>query len=408
MLNQKENDSLITEYFDSASSYILWLPSWYPNEKQPTNGDFIQRHAEAASLYNKIKVLFFTQFGEDVSCEFKIKKKTHETLDEYIIYIPFKPSGIKWVDKIRYNIQFYSFSRKFISKYFKEHGAPGLVHVHVPVKSGNIAYWIKKKYKISYLVSEHASTYLNEAPDSYFKRSFFYKKQVKRIFENAIAVTNVSATIGNILLELFNIKNLLVIPNVVNESLFKPKIKEAHEFTFIHASTLTEQKNIFGILRSFAELYKIRQDWKLVILGAYTTDIVNFITAQHLSENITLMNEVPHDQVPMYMQQSDVFVLFSNHENLPCVILEALCVGIPVISSIVGGVEEAVNRENGILVEKENEKELLEALLKIREEYHSYDRNKISREATEKYKGETIGKQFNNLYKQLLAKSKKQ
>ena len=46
--------------------YILWLPSWYPNKSEPYSGDFIQRHAKAAALYDPVTVIFFTQFGEKV------------------------------------------------------------------------------------------------------------------------------------------------------------------------------------------------------------------------------------------------------------------------------------------------------------------------------------------------------
>ena len=38
--------------------YVLWLPSWYPNKLAPFDGDFIQRHAKAAALYNDILVIY--------------------------------------------------------------------------------------------------------------------------------------------------------------------------------------------------------------------------------------------------------------------------------------------------------------------------------------------------------------
>jgi len=38
--------------------YVLWLPSWYPNKLDPFDGDFIQRHANAASLHTKVHVIF--------------------------------------------------------------------------------------------------------------------------------------------------------------------------------------------------------------------------------------------------------------------------------------------------------------------------------------------------------------
>ena len=37
--------------------YVLWLPSWYPNKLSPFDGDFIQRHAKAAALYNDIAII---------------------------------------------------------------------------------------------------------------------------------------------------------------------------------------------------------------------------------------------------------------------------------------------------------------------------------------------------------------
>ena len=53
---------------------------------------------------------------------------------------------------------------------------------------------------------------------------------------------------------------------------------------------------------------------------------------------------------PNEMQQAHSFVLNSNIENAPCVISEALCCGLPVIATRVGGVPEMVDKFNGILV----------------------------------------------------------
>ena len=39
---------------EPGSGYVLWLSSWYPTKTVPFNGDFIQRHAYAASLYQNI------------------------------------------------------------------------------------------------------------------------------------------------------------------------------------------------------------------------------------------------------------------------------------------------------------------------------------------------------------------
>lgn len=41
----------------SNKLHILFVCGWYPSKVSPTNGDFIQRHAEAVSLNHKVTVI---------------------------------------------------------------------------------------------------------------------------------------------------------------------------------------------------------------------------------------------------------------------------------------------------------------------------------------------------------------
>lgn len=392
----------------NRQNYILWLPSWYPNELEPYSGDFIQRHAKAACLNNNITVVFFTQFGEGVSVDRKVVETVTNNLKEITVYVPFKPFGFRFADRIRYNFIFYRFATKFLKSYFKESGLPLLVHVHVPVKSGNLALWIKKKFHVPYIVSEQASTYMKEAGEYFFKRRhWLYRVSVKKIFSEALSVTNVSSSIGKILQRLFPIKELKVIHNVVDTKIFQSNFSSKGKFTYIHVSSLTDQKNIFGILRVFKRMASIRTDWKFLIVGPHTKTIRDFVENEQLNHLILLVGEVPYIDVANYMKQSHAMVLFSKHENFPCVVVEALCCGVPVIASDVAGINEAVNHSNGILVESENEEELLQALLKIRQDYNSYDSSSIATDATTRFGYPAISKQFDELYQTSLAHTRK-
>lgn len=71
----------------------------------------------------------------------------------------------------------------------------------------------------------------------------------------------------------------------------------------------------------------------------------------------------PHEQVPLWMNASDVLCLPSLNEGLPNVALEAMACGLPVVASRVGGVPEIVrDGVNGFLVAPSDPQALAEAL----------------------------------------------
>ena len=178
------------------SNYILWLPSWYPNTFSPLDGDFIQRHARAASLLNKIIVVFVKKDeAGNVTKTVKREVTTLGNLTEITIYYHPRKTGIKLLDKF--------LSRKMYNSVYKKtledlvnNNKPDLVHVHVTLPAGNIALWLKKNYSLPFIISEHWTGYLPEAKPNLDNKSFLYKGQLQKVFKNAEAVTTVSNVLG--------------------------------------------------------------------------------------------------------------------------------------------------------------------------------------------------------------------
>ena len=48
---------------------VLWLASWYPNQINPYEGDFVQRHATAVAAYSSVTVVYISQAGETLNID---------------------------------------------------------------------------------------------------------------------------------------------------------------------------------------------------------------------------------------------------------------------------------------------------------------------------------------------------
>jgi glycosyltransferase involved in cell wall biosynthesis len=384
---------------------ILWLCSWYPNPRHPYDGDFIQRHARAVAKFIPITVFFVSQEGGGVEIpDDQVKEFSNERVDENIIIPRFKKTGLHGWDMFRFNLHYYRRYKKIIRDFINKQGKPDLVHVHIPMKAGILGKWIHSKWGIPYVLSEQSSQYNTVAPRNFFSRSIFHRRQVRSVFRTATVVTNVSATVGNTLQKIFGLAKVRTIHNTVNTSLFYYKPRVPGKFRFIHVSTLTEQKNPESILRATANLAKQRDDFELLIVGPANNELKELAARLSLGNRVRFTGEIPYAEVALQMQQSSALVLFSRHENFPCVIIEALCSGLPCIAANVGGVAEAVNDSNGLLVSPGNEEELSAAMNKMLKEYSHFNREAIAREAQDRYSYPVIGKQFYDLYKEITQK----
>lgn len=385
---------------------VLWLASSYPDPYEPTNGDFVERHAIAVAKFVPVDLIHVVQVGKDILTDDSSTYSKEGNLRQWVYSFAFRKWHIGWLDKIRYHIKYRIFYYDLLVQYQKDYGTPSLIHVHVPMKAGMPARTFAERWEIPYLVTDHSSMYDRVAKDHYFTRSFFFQYYSREIYRDAAMATNVSAAMAEKVQDLFHPAAMQVIPNVVDSFLFSFQPASSPEvFTWFHASTMFPLKNVEGIVEAFKILNTQRLDWQLVMAGPANISIVNKVKEAGLSDKIRFIGEIPHKAIAGWMQRSSALVLFSKHENFPCVIIEALCCGLPVVSSNVGGISEAVNDTNGLLVESENIAELANALNKTMLHYTQFDRQEIARKAAAAYAEETIGKQFVTVYQQVLGQS---
>ncbi len=383
-----------------AKKKILWLCSWYPNKLEPFNGDFIQRHARAAALYNDIHVIHLV--GGTTG-----KTKTSETvihqdgnLTEQIVYYKKKTSA--W-GRFRAHYRWLFLYRQALRNYIVRNGKPDLVHVQVPMKAGIMGLWMKKKHGISYVLTEHWGIYNDTERLNYASRSKTFQYYTRKIFGQAAKFISVSNYLAEGVNRLVVKKEYEVVPNTVDTGLFFYKEKPAPPFRFIHVSNMVPLKNTEGILRAFKLFIDSGGNAEMVMVGDTDAAIRKYSAELALpADKFFFRGEVSYQQVAIEMQQADCFVLFSNIENSPCVIGEALCCGLPVIATDVGGVPELLNEDNALLIKPKDEPALAAGMQQMINGYSGFSRKQIAEAAKNKFSYEIVGKKMDEIYSSVI------
>jgi glycosyltransferase involved in cell wall biosynthesis len=95
----------------------------------------------------------------------------------------------------------------------------------------------------------------------------------------------------------------------------------------------------------------------------------------YAGERIRFVGAVPPKEVKEYMQNSDILVMNSSFEGVPMTILEAISYGLPVVSTNVGGIGEALHFGQDSEETDGTEEGIQAAIRRIEAHYDVYSRN---------------------------------
>lgn len=373
---------------------VLCLSSWYPNQLKPTEGNFVEQHLKAASQIADVALIHVVL--SDQHQTITLQEKTAPYYQK-VIYIP--RSKVFLVGKLIAYFQ-------LLMAYWKHAlltpiGKPDLIHGAVLYPVGLIGLMLKLRFRKPLLFTEHWTCYHEYTQP---QPSLWQKMMLKFIGNRSQLILPVSLDLAAAM-QRFGIKRTMkVIANVVNTDLFVPQAQKAHaNFRFVHVSSLDPiQKNFHLLVNAFYELKKQQNNVELhVVSDGDFEPYRKALDGLDFTSSIHFHGPQDPEGVAAIMQFADAFVLSSRYENLPCVLLEALATGTPMIATNVGGVAEIINSGNGILVPSEDKKALLAAMQAIQQK--SYDADQMHQEAVLKYSQNAIAAQLAAAYQQVLS-----
>jgi len=196
-----------------------------------------------------------------------------------------------------------------------------------------------------------------------------------------------------------------VVPNAVDPSIFHPGEGAAPAGRLLCVALLRPVKCVDDLLHALADPALSRDDWHLDVVG----DGPHRAVCERLADRLGLRPRVtfhgyqPKATVADFMRRSDALVLPSRSENMPCVALEALTTGLPVIATKVGGVPEIVDDASGVLAPPGDAAALARAVTHFLDHRDEFDRASIARQATERFSLQTVGAALGDVYREVLA-----
>lgn len=387
----------------SKKKKILFLPKWYPNYLDMSDGLFIEDHAKAVGIKNDVFLLFIHS-SDQIEGKRAVEFDDTKGFKELKIYFKSVKTGIGFLDKLFTGLRYLSVQFAGYQRVKEVWGEPDICHVHVLLRTSFLARRLKRKKNIPYVISEHWSGYdpAVGSPITGFKR-----KQLQKSLRKSSGVTAVSDYLMEHLKQIYKHDNTQVIANAINEEIFTYKEKQTKEIKrFLHISTLSsDPKNFDLILKTMAELTQKRSDFVLDVVGEGVEMDEQIALAKELGvygETVLFHGYLEKEDVATKFHQSDLFVLFSRNETQSCVLLESFLTGTPAIVPNVGGAKELIADYNGKLVERNDSKQLLQLLNSFLNDEFTFDHKRMSDEALQ-FGYKNIGNQFDSLYNDILS-----
>jgi glycosyltransferase involved in cell wall biosynthesis len=401
---------------------VLWLAGWYPHSQNPLGGNFVKRHFRALQqMISENKGYQINGIAEsDIANALAHNEisNTHCELELYHFAPYYKGDNIpklleektanpntqnkSAVERIIPVLQFRGAFRALnvFYYYIKVIGVLisvlqrdwDIVHVHAADKIGFVAAVIKPYFRFQLWLTEHWAIFGQEVPDAYEKRGWWFRFSYQFMWKRVDWAASISGQLYESMcsilgrsVERVNLENVL--DDAFLDAIEKPlgfHPQKTPGFRFLHVSNGEDRKNVPFLIEAFVRFKSVNTEAELILIGSTTHTQYAHING------VTALGGLPPRELAAYYQNCDALLLVSDAENAPCVILEALCFGLPVIVTQVGSIAQMCGVHNSIQIppfqtHEEKAEKIHQALLEYSLKNQTFDSMQIQQRALEKY-----------------------
>lgn len=377
---------------------ILVISNGYPTPKDPQLGCFERDQAVALKqLGHEVAVL-----SVDTRFRWYKRKRGVSVFQEdglSVFWGYWIPMALIRGRRIRDRIicHFYD---KVYSRLIKEWGKPDILFAHFQ-RNIYFSLYLKKKYNVPLVGMEHWSVLMQSQLPA------FALQRGAVAYPGADKLLSVSRALSESLRQKFNVAS-----EVVNDMLGPEFLDYTYQARrnggcrFIAVGSMLPIKGYDILVKAFAASGLSAQGCSVSIIG----DGPERQTLEQLIENsgvkgsVTLLGRKGKNEIVNELRDSDVFVLSSHSETFGVACIEAMSQGLPCIATLCGGPEEFVSEKDGVLIPRDDQKALEEALCHMQENYARFDREDISARCLDRFSPQGIAKQLTQLFEEVVNK----
>jgi glycosyltransferase involved in cell wall biosynthesis len=193
-----------------------------------------------------------------------------------------------------------------------------------------------------------------------------YAERYRKMFQYASAIIAVSSDMKNKLVTIGAPESKIkVIPYGIDTEQFSPSAEKTKYPVFIAVGRFTAKKSPLTTIRAFHRVWLKHQEARLVMIGGRNElyrACVDLSRRLNLQGAIHFAGILTPQEIAEWLKKSHVFIQHSvtaangDMEGTPVGILEACASGLPVVSTLHGGIKDAViHGQSGFLVPENDE-----------------------------------------------------
>ncbi|HUM46068.1 MAG TPA: glycosyltransferase [Chitinophagales bacterium] len=380
---------------------ILFITRWYPNRVDKLDGNFIENHARAVAMYADLAVLYV---GADPGMSDKLYDCAVSTEHGFtVVRVWYRNNDVstRITGRIIKFFRYVKATRMAWLKTKKIFGLPDVNHVHIFTRPVLLAFYLRFKFGIPFLITEHSSHFVHDLPVLLPPMKWFAQYAARQ----AKIITAVSKTLQEAMNSFGLHGNYRIVPNVVFVNNSDQQKKQQPELVNIIAiGGLTDQrKNIAGLIHEFANIHTQIPQARLNIIRPVPDQTLYqaALNTGLLNNKIFFHDYLSNEEVYEILSSCSFLVVNSVSETFSMAAAEALACGKPVITTRCGGPEEFIDATNGMLIDTNAPLQLAAALIKMYAIHAEYNPEELKKFAAANFSATVVGKKFMEIYDEL-------